>query len=356
MQVFLVGGAVRDSLLGLPVKDCDYVVVGATPKDMLALGFRQVGRHFPVFLHPETGEEYALARRERKTGHGYTGFSVDFAPNVTLEEDLRRRDLTINAMAQCADGMIIDPFAGQKDLNRKILRHVSSAFIEDPLRVLRLMRFWARFSRLGFTIAEDTLALCREMSISGELSTLTTERVWRECEKALSYDTPQVFFQGLQSIGALFTIIGNTTVDISTMNANLALAVTRTTSPEIRFAFWLEGQTAAIDQVKTHLPLPVRYQRWIDWVTKYAKVIRNWQSADKLEKYHLVKALNGLKEDTLIIQLVQAIGVDIQPILTAIHTAKTITPQALMAEGFQGAQLGIKLMERQMMALEAIAE
>lgn len=203
MKSYLVGGAVRDALLNLPVKDKDWVVVGASPAEMLALGFQQVGRDFPVFLHPDTQQEYALARTERKNGSGYTGFVCYAAPDVTLEQDLQRRDLTINAIAQDDEGRYYDPYNGRADIEQRQLRHVSAAFNEDPLRVLRVARFAARFAHLGFVIAGETLALMRSMAESGELSALTPERVWKETEKALETRTPQVYFQVLRDCGAL---------------------------------------------------------------------------------------------------------------------------------------------------------
>ncbi|MBJ2066747.1 multifunctional CCA addition/repair protein [Serratia odorifera] len=203
MKTYLVGGAVRDRLLKIPVFDHDWVVVGATPEELLALGYQQVGRDFPVFLNPNTHEEYALARTERKSGQGYTGFVCHAAPDVTLEEDLQRRDLTINAIAQTTDGELVDPYHGVDDLNARVLRHVSAAFSEDPLRVLRVARFAARFAHLGFTIAPETAALMRQMTDSGELSALTAERVWKETEKALQSDNPQVYFQVLRDCHAL---------------------------------------------------------------------------------------------------------------------------------------------------------
>jgi len=203
VKTYLVGGAVRDALLKLPVKDRDWVVVGATPEAMLAQGFQQVGRDFPVFLHPHSREEYALARTERKSGNGYTGFVTWSAPDVTLEQDLQRRDLTINAIAQRENGELIDPFHGERDLQARLLRHVSDAFNEDPLRVLRVARFAARFAHLNFRIADETQALMRQMAASGELSHLTAERVWKETEKALTSRNPQVYFQTLRDCGAL---------------------------------------------------------------------------------------------------------------------------------------------------------
>jgi len=203
VKTYLVGGAVRDGLLNLPIKDRDWVVTGTTPEAMLAAGYQQVGRDFPVFLHPKTREEYALARTERKSGQGYTGFITWFAPDVTLEQDLQRRDLTINAIAQDSDGNIIDPFNGRHDIQQRLLRHVSAAFNEDPLRVLRVARFAARFAHLNFRIADETMALMQHMAASGELAHLTAERVWKETESALQSPNPQVFFQVLRDCNAL---------------------------------------------------------------------------------------------------------------------------------------------------------
>lgn len=203
MQVYLVGGAVRDSLLGHPYQEKDYVVVGATPEHMLAQGFQPVGRDFPVFLHPETKEEYALARTERKSGKGYHGFQFFTDTTVSLEEDLIRRDLTINAIAMDQDGKLYDPYGGQTDLENKTLRHVSEAFAEDPLRVLRVARFAARYSSYGFHIAPETLELMQTMAESGELDALTPERVWKETSRALLEDHADVYFQTLRDCGAL---------------------------------------------------------------------------------------------------------------------------------------------------------
>lgn len=206
MDIYLVGGAVRDELLGLDVGERDWVVVGATPDEMERAGFRPVGRDFPVFIHPETGEEYALARTERKRGHGYHGFEFHAAPDVTLEDDLRRRDLTVNAMARAPDGELIDPFGGREDLEARVLRHVSDAFVEDPLRVLRVARFAARFHLLGFTVARDTMALMREIVAFGECEYLVPERVWQETEKALASPSPRTYLEVLRDCGALAVI------------------------------------------------------------------------------------------------------------------------------------------------------
>jgi len=206
MKVYLVGGAVRDELLGRAVRERDWVVVGTTPQQMLDAGYRQVGRDFPVFLHPETSEEYALARTERKTGPGYRGFELEFSPEITLEDDLRRRDLTINAMARDADGTLIDPHGGRADLEARKLRHVSEAFSEDPVRILRVARFLARYEPLGFSIAPETLARMRAIVAAGEADALVAERTWQETAKALSEPTPAAWLRALRECGALARI------------------------------------------------------------------------------------------------------------------------------------------------------
>jgi len=204
MNIYCVGGAVRDELLGLPIQDRDFVVVGATPEAMVKLGYRPVGKDFPVFLHPDTHEEYALARTERKTAKGYKGFQVHAAPDVTLEQDLARRDLTINAIAKSSNGDIIDPFHGQRDIQAKVLRHVSTAFAEDPVRILRLARFAARFTE--FSVADDTMQLMHEMVGAGEVDALVPERVWQELAKGLMEAKPSRMFEVLRSCGALARI------------------------------------------------------------------------------------------------------------------------------------------------------
>lgn len=205
MQIFTVGGAVRDELLGLPVQDRDYVVVGASPEEMLARGFKPVGKDFPVFLHPKTHEEYALARTERKAGHGYKGFTFHAAPDVELDEDLARRDLTINAIARADDGTLTDPFNGIADIQARILRHVGPAFVEDPVRILRIARFSARFT--DFSVAPETLSLMRQMVDSGEIDHLVAERVWQELAKGLMETKPSRMIETLRACGALARLI-----------------------------------------------------------------------------------------------------------------------------------------------------
>ena len=206
MRVYLVGGAVRDAVLGLPVRERDWVVTGATPEELGRAGYKSVGREFPVFLHPESGEEYALARLERKTGPGYRGFVTEFSPDVTLEDDLARRDLTVNAMARSAEGDLVDPHGGQRDLEARVLRHVSPAFVEDPVRILRVARFAARFAPLGFTVAPETLALMRTMVVNGEVAALVAERVWQETARALATERPDIYFEVLRECGALASV------------------------------------------------------------------------------------------------------------------------------------------------------
>lgn len=203
MQIYKVGGAIRDQILGLTVKDTDWVVTGATPEEMVQAGYQPIGKDFPVFLHPQTKQEYALARTERKTARGYAGFSFNTDPEISIEQDLARRDLTINAIAEDDKGNIIDPFNGRSDIDKRILRHVSDAFVEDPVRVLRIARFAARFAHLGFSIADETRELIKSMGESGELDALVAERVWSEMEKALGEADPQVFFSSLRDCDVL---------------------------------------------------------------------------------------------------------------------------------------------------------
>ncbi len=228
MKVYLVGGAVRDELLGLKPAERDWVVVGATPEAMKQLGYKPVGRDFPVFLHPTSNEEYALARLERKVAPGYRGFTTEFSPAVTLEEDLQRRDLTINAIARSDAGVLIDPTGGRADLQARLLRHVSPAFVEDPVRLLRVARFAARFADLGFTVAPETMALMRQMVADGEISALVAERVWRELERALVTTQPQRFFELLDATGALPVVMTELAAYLHTPGSGtIALAALR---------------------------------------------------------------------------------------------------------------------------------
>ena len=258
-RVYKVGGAVRDTLLNYPHKETDWVVVGATPEALLASGFKRVGADFPVFLHPKTGEEFALARTERKSGKGYHGFKIHADPSVTLEEDLFRRDLTINAMALDEHGNLIDPYGGQRDLDAKTLRHVSANFSEDPLRVLRTCRFAARYHHLGFTVAEKTMQLMRDIVTSGELSMLAPDRVWRETERALNEKTPRTYFSLLRALGA-DTIVFPFEVTENSLDALDSVASLAPNSLH-RWA-GLRSSVAANKQVRTPtINIPKRYDQ-----------------------------------------------------------------------------------------------
>ena len=262
MQIYRVGGAVRDKLLGLPVKDQDWVVVGATPELMKDLGFVPIGRDFPVFLHPHSKEEYALARTERKTGHGYAGFTFYTASTVTLTEDLLRRDLTINAMAEDDSGQIIDPFGGQNDLKNRLLRHVSPAFREDPLRILRVARFAARLAPLGFRIADQTLALMRTMVADGEASHLVAERVWQETVQALLAPSPATYFQTLIRCQALPVILPELSAVLDEQTLERLQRAARTNAPAVvRFGclFTRITDSPAIQRLQARLRLPGEY-------------------------------------------------------------------------------------------------
>jgi len=262
MKTYLVGGAVRDQLLGLPVKEKDWVVVGATVQDMLQAGFRPVGKDFPVFLHPVTKEEYALARTERKIGRGYKGFTFNTSPDVTLEEDLKRRDLTINAMAETPTGEIIDPFHGRDDLTNKTLRHVSPAFTEDPVRILRVARFAARF---GFNIAPKTLELMRQMVINGEVNALQPDRVFKELDRALSEPNPEKFFEVLDTIYANKILFPKPIDPVA-----LKHAVQLSSKVSIRFAaaFHTLGENEPQTLCKRY-PIPTEYRDLMMMAIKY---------------------------------------------------------------------------------------
>lgn len=268
MKIYLVGGAVRDALLGLPVTERDWVVVGATPEEMLQLGYQPVGKDFPVFLHPKTHEEYALARTERKTGKGYKGFTFYAAPDVTLIADLERRDLTINAMAQAPNGQLIDPYGGEKDLQQRILRHVSLAFQEDPVRILRIARFAARFT--DFSIHPDTLQLMRSMVENGEVNALVPERVWQEFSRALISACPARFLEVLQACAALPILFPEMQLTVGNFRA-LANAVDCTDSGPVRFAALLYSlEESALSALCRRYRVPREY-------TDLALLVCRWQ-------------------------------------------------------------------------------
>lgn len=360
MKIYLVGGAVRDSLLGIPVDERDWVVVGSNEAEMLAQGFRRADAAFPVFLHPETGEEYALARTERKQGSGYKGFEVDAGQDVTLEQDLKRRDLTINAMAQDLDGNIIDPFNGLDDLRQGLLRHVSPAFVEDPLRLLRTARFAARFD---FILDPETQVLLEQIAASGELATLKRERVWKELDKALSGKAPWRFFELLQHSGALSQLLPQIT-NTTDAEKSLKRAAALSSDPIVRFAAVMYNVTAtgggakALEQV---LPLPGEYAWLLDMLVRYAdqlplvaagepegilNLIIGLRAEQKPERFSRFQQAASAIWPELMQQLVQ----NMQQALVAISKVSVTEVQD---DGFSGNDLGVELNRRR---LEAIAD
>lgn len=295
MQVYLVGGAVRDQLLRRPVKERDWVVVGATPQQMEQLGYRAVGRDFPVYLHPETHEEYALARLERKVAPGYRGFTTQSSPQVTLEQDLERRDLTINAMARAENGKLIDPFEGQRDLERRQLRHVSAAFVEDPVRLVRVARFAARYASLGFTVAPETMELMRRMVANGEIRALVPERLWRELERALAEPTPQAAFDCLQACGALAVLMPELQWDAEASRA-LQRAVELSPEATVRFAALLAGSSVeAIGSLCERLRVPIEYRELALLAARLAPRLLGVGRADAEELLALLEAADALR-------------------------------------------------------------
>jgi tRNA nucleotidyltransferase (CCA-adding enzyme) len=405
MQIYKVGGAVRDRLLGIPFSDTDWVVIGASADEMLAQGYRPVGADFPVFLHPKTGEEYALARTERKSGRGYGGFTFYASPDVSLEEDLIRRDLTINAMAEDDDGQIVDPYHGRKDLEARLLRHVSPAFAEDPLRVLRVARFAARYAPMGFSVAPETLTLMRELSESGELEALTAERSWKEISRALMESRPDVFIQVLRDCGALAVLMPEVDAlfgvpqppehhpEVDT--GEHVLAVLRECAKHeqplsVRWACLVhdvgKGETREEEWPKhhahEHLGLPL-----IDAINARFKVPRDCQELARLVgEYHTHchRALE-LRPNT-ILELLQSFDVYRRPqrfeeflaasemdargrhgledraypqaeyLRGAAQAARAVAVQPLLEKGYKGAELGEALKRERLTALKAYKE
>ena len=370
MQTYLVGGAVRDKLLGLAVKERDWVVVGATPQQMLDQGFQQVGKDFPVFLHPLTREEYALARTERKNGKGYKGFDVFASPDVTLEDDLVRRDLTINAIAEDEHGQLIDPYGGQRDIEQKKLRHVSPAFEEDPLRVLRVARFAARFKHLGFTIADETHELLVKIAHSGELEALTPERVWLEWEKSLGTGNPDVFLSTLADIGGLNQVLKQFKAKSSNLKrlhkaAQFSASQTELTKPLIFASLFIgESPVEDISVFCKVLAIPNEYrdaavlaERNSDLILstklpsaeQFAEALQSidyWRRPEKLQQLLLLRQLEH--EAT---EFSERIVKQNQQLTQAAIKASEVSPQALISEGFTGKQLGLAIKEKRLETL-----
>lgn len=363
LDVYRVGGAVRDARLGWPVVDQDWVVVGATSDEMRARGFKPVGRDFPVFLHPETHEEYALARTERKQGHGYTGFEVHASPDVTLEDDLARRDLTINAMAETLDGALIDPFHGERDLEARLLRHVSQAFIEDPLRVLRTARFLARYKGLGFAIADETQALMRQLTANGEIGHLVAERVWQETEKALGEAHPEAYFQALSASGSLAVLMPELDAD----DASLERALARLGKPpedDGTLAHWRWARLCE------HLDEPSRQalqdrlrvpNAWRDLARQAALTRALWREAGQspLSAERILRWLGEVdawRRSERMAPLLALVSLENEELATdlslAWRLASQVLPRQLVDEGFQGGALGKELARRRQLEIE----
>ncbi|WP_027855736.1 CCA tRNA nucleotidyltransferase [Marinobacterium litorale] len=361
MEIYLVGGAVRDRLLGLPVKDRDWVVVGATPSEMEAAGYKTVGKDFPVFLHPDTGEEYALARTERKSGQGHTAFTFHASPDITLEQDLERRDLTVNAIAQSPSGELIDPFGGQDDLASRTLRHVSPAFREDPLRVLRTARFAARFAALGFQVAPETLELMQAIAEDGELEHLTPERIWQEFERALSTAHVTVFIDVLNKAHASERVLPELRA-LPPDTPSIMARMSTTCQPEQRFAvlcvlaFDNSAQPQAdIRQLCQRLRCPNRYRDLALWLQSTHPTLAQFGHARPMAQYTLIRELDLLRKPErldLLRPCVQALYQSehvIAPQLEALlDNMRAIDPKQLMAEGFKGKALGEEISRRQL--------
>lgn len=365
MKVYLVGGAVRDQLLNEPFHERDWVVVSGTPDELLKQGYQQVGRDFPVFLHPKTKEEYALARTERKAGSGYHGFECDFNPSVTLEEDLSRRDLTINAMAMDDSHHIIDPYDGQRDLAAKQLKHVSPAFIEDPVRVLRVARFAARYYRLGFVVADETCALMQKMAQQGELAHLVPERVWQEWQKSLCESNPEVFIQVLQACDALAVILP----ELKAIDLKILIAAKDISDdPVVRFAALLHTLASAqTEALCERLRVPNEYQQLALLSSKFAHIILDLlcfdaeevvvtlESIDPFRRYARFEALLRVCEARTIADGTQDLKF-IARWKQAFEACHKINPRVFIDEGYQGEQIKHKLHEHRVMAVQSLLD
>ena len=375
MKTYLVGGAVRDKLLKYPVNDRDRVIVGADIEQLLARGYTPVGADFPVFLHPQTKEEHALARTERKSGKGYKGFSFYAAANVTLEQDLSRRDLTINAMAEDSKGNIIDPYHGQRDLEDKVLRHVSPAFSEDPLRVLRVARFAARYAHLGFCIAPQTLTLMQQISASGELAYLTKERVWQEMERALMEKSVLVFFQVLSVVNALpilFPALAQLLNNLQQLSLHrdidIAQRLATLDSAEKRIA-WLfyvsqihskksTDNINALDFAE-QLRCPNQTKNLIQHASQAFPILCHWQTSTASDKLNLIRTADLLRNKLRLAPLLEVVtALDsgtrfehndyLQQFSALIDNLRNIDHQSLISKGFSGAKLGAEIKRLQL--------
>jgi tRNA nucleotidyltransferase (CCA-adding enzyme) len=355
-RVYKVGGAVRDTLLNYPHSETDWVVVGATPEALISSGFKQVGADFPVFLHPQTGEEFALARTERKSGQGYHGFTVHADPSVTLEEDLLRRDLTINAMAFDENGDIIDPYGGQRDLDAKVLRHVSANFSEDPLRVLRTCRFAARYHHLGFTVAEETIELMCEIVSRGELSTLAPDRVWRETERALSETTPRIYFSLIRSLRADSHILPFTPCNES-LNALDSVAELSPHSLH-RWAGIAASATAGEHATSPSINIPKRFAHLSERVQAYLgkPPTSAGDALEFLEYFDAFRQGSQLSEGLLVLAAIDESfkSSDVALIEEGFRLAAGISGKQFVDEGLQGLDIKTAISRERMRQLTAL--
>ena len=362
MNIFRVGGAVRDRLLGYPHHETDWVVVGSTPDEMIKNGFTQVGKDFPVFLHPESTEEYALARTERKSGPGYHGFVVHADPSVTLEEDLERRDLTINAMAMDTEGVVTDPFGGQADLDAKILRHVSPHFVEDPLRVLRVARFAARYHHLGFVVADETQRLMAEIVAAGELPHLSTERIWVETEKALGERHPEIYWQVLADCGAVTVLLPE--LAVSQGISALSRAAPHTSRTDCRWAALLADlPEARAQEASERLKAPKAFSLLANRISGGRYNIKT-ALKDATECMALLKALDGLRREEPFEGFCETLfaleqhSADARSAVDLLRSARDAAQQVRAADfvdqGLSGPELGAAIQAAQIEAITAM--
>lgn len=364
MKIYLVGGAVRDKLLGLPVKEKDWVVVGASEDDMQKLGYQRVGKEFPVFLHPKTRDEYALARMERKTGPGYKGFQFDTSPRVTLEEDLIRRDLTINAMAEDENCSLIDPYHGKRDLDKKILRHVSAAFKEDPVRILRVGRFLARFASLGFTVADETIDLMKQMVRNGEVNALVAERVWKELERALGEPNPEMFFIVLEKCHALPVLFPGLKPQGRGMDA-LVTACAISPDPNVRMAALLHDygdENTTLSDFCNRYRIPNDYKQLAKLVSAHfdsaarAKTLTAEQLLDLFSRLDTFRREERCENFLLACQAIALArskdDFDLEWLHGCIDAAKEVSVQKLIKEGLEGTKLAARIREERIKAIE----
>lgn len=355
-DTFLVGGAVRDKLLGLSVHERDWLVVGATPEQMLSAGFQAVGKDFPVFLHPETHEEYALARTERKIATGYKGFSFYTSPDITIEQDLQRRDLTINAIAEDASGKLIDPYGGEDDIQQRVLRHVSPAFKEDPVRILRLARFAARFAHLGFSVANETISLAKNMVDAGEINALVAERVWQECHKALLTKNPEVFFEVLAMCNALVILFPSIANKLDEVRRILKQVSPNTNAPLLRFAALVSVLSETeLRELKHHCAIPKAYIQLGTQMIRYQPLLLRAKTAvdylvllEKLDAFRRPESVNQFSQAS------KAMDVDaqqLQKLSSALETAGNVQPSTLDLSGLEGKAIGQAMRQARLNAI-----